>query len=234
MSYCVNCGVELDKTAERCALCNTPVLNPHQPIDRSVPAPFPKEKGQVETVQRKDMGIFLTTVVVATAITCGLLNAWVFQGEPWSLAVIGVCLILWVTMVPLVINPGQSIYLSLLYDGAAAAGYLYMLTFLSHSDKWFWGLGLPIVVYVTVIVELTALCFQKLPQSFLTKGIYVITAIGFLCAGIEMLVDRYVVGNVVLRWSAVVMTVCIIIDIALITTLSLRRVRNAVRKRLHF
>ena len=234
MSYCVNCGVELDKTAERCALCNTPVLNPHQPIDRSVPAPFPKEKGQVETVQRKDMGVFLTTVVVATAITCALLNAWVFQGEPWSLAVIGVCLILWVTMVPLVINPGQSIYLSLLYDGAAAAGYLYMLTFLSHSDKWFWGLGLPIVVYVTVIVELTALCFHKLPQSFLTKGIYVITAIGFLCAGIEMLVDRYVVGNVVLRWSAVVMTVCIIIDIALITMLSLRRLRNAVRRRLHF
>ena len=234
MSYCVNCGVELDKTAEKCALCNTPVLNPHQPVDRSAATPFPKEKGQVETVQRKDMGIFLTTVVVATAITCGLLNAWAFKGEPWSLAVIGVCLILWVIMVPLVINPGQSIYLSLLYDGAAAAGYLYMLTFLSHSDKWFWGLGLPIVVYVTVIVELTALCFHKLPKSFLIRGICVITAIGFLCAGIEMLIDRYAVGTVELRWSAVVLTVCIIIDIVLITTMSLRRVRAAVRKRLHF
>jgi sugar phosphate permease len=137
-------------------------------------------------------------------------------------------------MVPLVINPGQSIYLSLLYDGAAAAGYLYMLTFLSHSDKWFWGLGLPIVVYVTVIVELTALCFYKLPKSFLIRGICVITAIGFLCAGIEMLIDRYAVGTVELRWSAVVLTVCIIIDIVLITTMSLRRVRAAVRKRLHF
>ena len=135
MSYCVNCGVELDKTAERCALCNTPVLNPNQPIDRSASTPFPKEKGQVETVQRKDMGIFLTTVVVATAITCGLLNAWAFKGEPWSLAVIGVCLILWVIMVPLVINPGQSIYLSLLYDGAAAAGYLYMLTLLLQINS---------------------------------------------------------------------------------------------------
>ena len=28
MSYCVNCGVELDATASFCPLCHTPVLNP--------------------------------------------------------------------------------------------------------------------------------------------------------------------------------------------------------------
>ncbi len=28
MSYCVNCGVELDKTCAVCPLCNTKVCNP--------------------------------------------------------------------------------------------------------------------------------------------------------------------------------------------------------------
>ena len=28
MSYCVNCGVELDSSAEKCVLCNTVVINP--------------------------------------------------------------------------------------------------------------------------------------------------------------------------------------------------------------
>ena len=28
MSYCVNCGVELDDSAKKCALCDTPVINP--------------------------------------------------------------------------------------------------------------------------------------------------------------------------------------------------------------
>lgn len=28
MSYCVNCGVELDASASECPLCNTPVINP--------------------------------------------------------------------------------------------------------------------------------------------------------------------------------------------------------------
>ena len=27
MSYCVNCGVKLDPSLERCPLCNTPVIN---------------------------------------------------------------------------------------------------------------------------------------------------------------------------------------------------------------
>ncbi len=234
MSYCVNCGVELDKTAKNCVLCNTPVYNPNQPVDRSGRMPFPREKGQVETVKRKDMGIFLTTVFLATAVTCGLLNMFVFTGPRWSLAVIGVCVVLWVILIPAVIYTKQKIYISLLYDGAAVAIYLYMLAYMIGSDNWFWGLGLPIVILVTVVVELLAICIRKLPRSFLTLGIYNISAIGILCGGLEVLIDRYVSGTISIRWSAVVMTVCVIVDIALITMLSMRRLRNAVRKRLHF
>lgn len=234
MSYCVNCGVELDKTAKACPLCNTPVLNPNQPIDHNARTPFPKEEGQVETVQRKDMGIFVTVVVLATSITCALLNALIFNRVAWSLAVIGVCLILWVIFVPRVLNPGQSIYLSLLYDGLSAAGYLYMLTFLTGSDEWFWRLGLLIVLYVTAIAELSAVSFLKFTHTLLAKGICGITVIGVLCIGIEMLIDRYLMGSISPSWSAVVVTVCIIINIALMSMLFLRRLRSAVRRRLHF
>ena len=47
MSYCVNCGVELDATAERCPLCHTPVQNPRQPVDHDRPRPFPPERQEV-------------------------------------------------------------------------------------------------------------------------------------------------------------------------------------------
>lgn len=234
MSYCVNCGVELDKTAKACALCNTPVLNPNQPVDFHGRMPFPKEKGQVEDVKRKDMGILLTTVVLATAVTCGLLNAFVFTGPLWSLAVIGVCVLLWVILIPVAIFPRQHVYVSILFDGVAVAVYLYMLSFLAGSEAWLWGLGIPIVIFVTIIVELFTLVVRKLPRSFLTVGLYAFTAIGLLCSGLEILIDWYLGGSVALKWSAIVATVCIIIDIALITMLSLRRLRNAVRRRLHF
>ena len=234
MSYCVNCGVELDKTATECALCNTPVINPKELVPKNAKTPFPTEKGQVETVKSKDMGIFLTTVVLATAITCGLLNAFVFTGPLWSLAVIGVCVILWVIMIPAVIYTKLSVYVYLFFDGVSIAVYLYMLALMIDSYGWFRGLGLPIVVYVTVIMEILTLCIRKLPRSFLTIGLYVISAIGLLCGGLEFLIDRYLSGEVIIRWSAVVITICIIVDIAIITMLSLRRLRNAVRRRLHF
>lgn len=241
MSYCVNCGVELDSSAKECPLCNTPVLNPRlresQALQRAgekeVP-PFPVERGQVEAADRKDFGILLSTVVLATAATCGVLNALVFRGVLWSLTVIGACAILWVMLIPVVIYRRQSVYLSLLFDGAAVVVYLYMLTYLTGSGDWFWGLGTPIVVLVTVIAELFTLCIRRFPRSFLTVSLYLFTALGLLCVGLEILIDRYLENGIALGWSAVVVTVCIILDIAVITMLSRRRLRNEVRRRLHF
>lgn len=235
MSYCVNCGVELDASAKECPLCNTPVINPRD-LERLMDAetPFPKEKGQVEVVKPGDLGMLLSMVLLATAVTCGILNAFVFRENLWSLAVIGVCAVLWVMLIPAVIYMKQPIYVSLLYDGAAVSLYLFMLTFLTESRGWFWGLGLPIVALVTAIAEVFTLCVRKLPRSFLTVTLYLFTAVGLLCMGLEMLIDRYVLDRISLSWSAVVLTVCAILDIAIITMLSSRRMRGAVRKRMHF
>lgn len=234
MSYCVNCGVELDASANTCPLCNTPVINPRELEKKAVQTPFPKESGQVEAVERKDFAILLTTVVVAAGLTCGLLNVFVFPGSKWSLAVIGICIILWVIMIPVVIYKKQPIYLSLLLDGAAVLVYLYMLAYMLQSDGWFFGLGMPIVLWVTALAECFVFCVKKLPRSFLTVALYVFTGIALLCMGLDALIDLYVVGRIALRWSAIVATVCAIVDIAIITMLSVRRLRNEVRRRLHF
>ena len=234
MSYCVNCGVELDASAGACPLCNTPVMNPNELKKVNIPTPFPQEKGQVETVKSKDVGIFVTIVVLATAVTCGMLNGFVFTGSRWSLAVIGICAVLWVMLFPLVIYTKLPVFVSLLADGVAVGGYLYMLSVMIKRDEWFWGLGLPIVILVTVLVELLTFCVRKLPRSFLTVALYFVTGIAFLCIGLEVLIDRYLEIGISIGWSAVVLTVCFIVDIAIATLLSRRRLRNAVRRRLHF
>lgn len=235
MSYCVNCGVELDVSAKDCPLCGTPVINPLElERFREAQSPFPTKKGQVEAVKRKDLGILLTMVTLSTAAICGILNRLVFSENMWSLAVVGSCLLLWVIMVPFVIHTRQSVYLSLLYDGAAVIFLLYMITWLAEDDRWFMGLGLPLAVLVTAVAELFTFCVDKLPRSFLTVALYLFTGIGLLCLGIEILIDLYTEGGISLSWSAVVLTVCVVLDIALITMLSRRRLRDSVQRRLHF
>lgn len=234
MSYCVNCGVELQADAGRCPLCNTIVINPNE-LERMKEegSPFPSEKGQVEAVKRKDIGILLTVILAATGVICGILNALSFQGALWSLAVGGVCIVLWVILIPVVIIRKQPIYVSLLLDGIAVAAYLYMLTYLVGSSGWYFGLGLPITVLVTVIVELFTVCVRKLPYAFLVGCLEFFTAVGLLCMGIEIMIDRYLGQDIVLGWSAVVLTVCGILDIAFITMLCRSRLRHALYKRLH-
>lgn len=235
MSYCVNCGVELDTSATGCPLCGTPVLNPNELRKiAEAQSPFPVKKGQVEAVKRKDLGILLTIIVLATAAICGALNALVFRDNMWSLVVAGSCVMLWVFLEPFVICPGQPVYLSLFFDGVAVVFLLYMITFLSADKGWFPGLGVPMTVLVTVVAELFTLCLSRFPKSFLTISMYFITSVGLLCAGIEILIDRYVCGAVSLRWSAVVLTVCGILDVVFLATLPQKRLRNAMRRRLHF
>lgn len=234
MSYCVNCGVELDNSVKQCPLCNTVVVNPRVTETKDIEKSFPQEKGKVEEVSRKDMGILLTVVLVATSITCGLLNFFVFNNSTWSFLVIGACFIIWVLFIPVVIYRKLSPYTAIFLDGLSIGIYLFLITVVTHNDAWFWGLAMYIVIFITALLEIFILCIRKLPVTFLTVALEIFTMIGTVCLGLEILIDRYICDGIHLMWSMIVVVVCAILDITLITMLSRKRIRNAVRKRLHF
>ena len=112
--------------------------------------------------------------------------------------------------------------------------FLYLITFNTADNSWFFSLALPIVVLVTVLVEILALLLRMLPVSFITTALYVFAEIALLCVGLELLIDHYLQAPLQLLWSAIVLTVCSVIVVMLITVLSTRRLRDAVRRRLHF
>ncbi len=234
MSYCVNCGVELDATLKDCPLCNTPVINPKELVNAQKRTPFPVEKVPVEMVKRKDMGLLVTIVLVAIALTCAGLNLWFFKQSYWSVTVVGACLLLWVVLLPEIVYHKLNVYLSVLLDGLAVIIYLYLLTWLTESNEWFYGVAVEIVFFITILLEVYILCLKKLPKSILTYALYTVTAIGVLFVGLELLIDKLVRAEVSVDWSAIIATICIVIDVALICVLSMRRLRNAVRRRLHF
>ncbi|MGN0377628.1 MAG: DUF6320 domain-containing protein [Suilimivivens sp.] len=235
MSYCVNCGVELESSLTRCPLCNTPVINPNelQKI-KEASLPYPAEKGQVDVVKRKDLALLTSVVLTATSLCCLLLNIFVFSRTPWSLFIIGACLLLFVLVLPVVLYTRLPVCLSLALDGAATGFYLYMITFNTANDRWFSSLALPIVILVTILIEIFALLLHVFPVSFLTTALYFFVETALLCVGLELLIDHYLNAPLQLMWSAIVLTICAVITIALITILSRRRLREAVRRRLHF
>ena len=234
MSYCVNCGVELEASLQECPLCHTPVINPKEINKQSTASPYPTDKGQVEVVKRKDFGILVSVVLIATGATCLLLNLLVFNSSLWSLVVIGSCLCLFVFSFPAIFYSKTPIYLSLLADGISVAVYLFLITFLTDSNEWFWHLGLPIVALLTVLAELFPLLARFLPFNILSCALCIFIEIPAFCVSLELLIRHILERPYRITWSAVVLTVCVIIDIALITILAKKRLRNEVRRRLHF
>lgn len=234
MSYCVNCGVELDPSLKECPLCNTPVINPHKTDIKASSVSYPDSKGQVEVVKRKDLGILLSVVLSATSITCLLLNLLVFKGSLWSFMVIGICLCLFFFAFPAVIYTKTPVYLSLLADGGAVGIYLYLITYLTSDSRWFWQLGLPIVIMVTGMIELFTLFAHRFTFNILSGSLYIFIEIPILCVFLELLIRHFHNSPYRISWSAVVLTVCVIIDITLITILAKKRLRNEVNRRLHF
>ena len=234
MSYCVNCGVKLESSLKTCPLCNTPVINPTHPEPEAESGPYPVSRGQVEVVKRKDLGILLSIVLSATSITCLLLNLLVFQGAFWSVLVIGICICLFFFAFPAVIYTKTPIYLSFLADGVAVGIYLYLITYLTASSEWFWQLALPIVFTVTLLIELFTFLARRFTFDILSGSLYLFVEVPILCVTLELLIRCFLQHPLHITWSAVVLTVCAIIDIALITIISKKRLRNEVRRRLHF
>ena len=233
MSYCVHCGVELDQTASRCAICNTPVIDPSAIRDEHAKPPFSTKKGQVESVKRTDLAILSSVVLASTAITCALLNLLVFKENFWSFYIIGACLLLWVFFIPLFIYTRLPIYLSILFDGVAVALYIGIIAHEYSGLVWYIGLAIPITCMVTLLVLLFTFLHRFFQTSILSTAIYIFAELAIFCVGLEMLLRNYFDGVIRITWSSVVLVACAIIIIMLLTIITRSRLREAVRRRMH-
>lgn len=234
MSYCVNCGVELEHSLTKCPLCNTPVINPHELEKYAYQPPFPTQRGQVDPVKKKDFAILTLVVLIATSLSCFLLNIFVYNASWWSLLIIGACLLIFVFLLPVFIQNKLPAYICLLCDGIVVGIYLFLITFNTTNNQWFVALALPLIVLVTILLEIFTLLLHIFRASFLSVSLYIFLEIALLCIGLELLIDQFLGLPYNLSWSAIVLTVCGVISITLITLLSRRRLREAVRRRLHF
>lgn len=237
MSYCVECGVKLDESLHTCPLCCTPVINPNELYKKrnnQATTPFSVHTGEVEPICKKDVGIWLSIVFSSTAIACMILNIFMFQHNRWSVPVIGSCVILWILFCPRMFFPKIPFSLNLLISGLSIIFYEYSLTLLTKTDRWFFELSFPITLITLVLISIIGILFHFVSRSMLATILYLFIAVGILCLFVELCIDHYLGNSLRVFWSAIVFSVCSVISIALISIMSIKRLRETVRKRLHF
>ena len=237
MSYCVQCGVKLEQSLKTCPLCHTPVINPNElktdAISNST-SPFATVKGEVEPMKKNDIGLWFTLVYGSTAIACGALNLFVFNHNYWSIPAIGACIILWLFFCPRMFFPQIPLYLNLIVSAVSVIFYEFSITLMTENDRWFYELALPITLILMGLVTLSGICYKFVAQSLMATVLYFFIDAAFLSIAIECYIDNFIGTDIRIFWSAIVFSVCSVISVALITILSVKRLRAAVKKRLHF
>ncbi len=99
LSYCVNCGVELDPSAKKCALCSTPVINPNISNQQNEEKPFSDKVLIPKTLQRKFVAYILTVILVIPNIVLLLVNIFFVRKSLWSLYVLSSSVLAWILFI---------------------------------------------------------------------------------------------------------------------------------------
>lgn len=234
MSYCVNCGVELDATAKACPLCHTKIYNPQQPPATDIPTPYPTIKGSTESVKRTEFTILMSIILITTAIVCVLLNLFTIQIGKWSFYVVGICAMLWVFMLPHFFPKKRNISTNLALDGLSIALFLALVSWMHPGNQWYPHIALPIVILGTLLLEIIFSFSHYRKSSMIVMTAVWVAAIGIICVATEMVIDLHLYESFYLTWSAIVLTCCIAIDIILVTIRLREGLRAEIRRRMHF
>lgn len=187
MSYCVNCGVELDASAKKCVLCNTPVYNPAKPVEKNIPTPFSENPMIPATVKNKFVALIISYIILIPNIVCVFINLFTSPENLWFVFVASTSLLLWVVFVFPFFTKKLHPYIMWAFDTVAVALY----TFVFHAqnfggDKWYFGIALPIIG----IVSLAVLCFiywdRKRKHHWTSKVLHLFIDF-FVCLGVAAL-----------------------------------------------
>ena len=234
MSYCVNCGVELDKTCAVCPLCNTAVYNPNQPVDTESPKPYAEQKENVELRSPREFTILMSIILGTISVVCGLLNLEFFDRTRWSFYVIGICAVVWFFLLPTFFPRKISTLTGLCLKGVSILAYLLMIHHLHPGNGWFIDIALPVTTIATLLVLNYYFFSLRRKSSFITKLTLLFASVGILCVTIELLADLHFYGIISFAWSLIVFACCSSLVVVLITISYLSGIRGELRKRLHF
>ena len=234
MSYCVNCGVELDKTRASCPLCQTIVYNPNQPVDLTSPTPYPKNPGKSERVDHKELTSLMSIVFVTISVVCALLNWLIFTRTHWSYYIIGGFALLWVFLLPVFFRDKLSPFSSIALDGLGVALYVGMVAWLHPGQGWYLEIALPIIFISTALLEVYYLFNIRLKTSAITKLMVIVAIIAIITVAVQTLIGFHVHRYINLTWSAIVLACCVALEIILFALSFHKGARNELRKRMHF
>lgn len=178
MSYCVNCGVELDSSAKKCALCSTPVINPNVQTANEIKKPFADELVIPKTMQKKFIAFIITMVLLIPNIVLFFVNVFFLSEHHWSLYVFASSVLLWaLTVLPFYMKK-QNPYIILAVDTVAFLAYNFFFRCMGHESLLLFGSITGIILTVSLLILVLVLWLRSKKRHWSAVVVHIFADIG--------------------------------------------------------
>ncbi len=208
MSYCVNCGVELDASAKKCALCATPVINPNLIKADESEKPFSENLQIPKGIKKRFIAFIITVTMLVPNIVMFFLNVFFIRQGFWSLYVLSVGILLWVLFVfPFFTSRKLRPFLLWGFDTLAVTGFVYVVFKLHGENNGLIYNILCIVVLVSLAV-LVLLIWLKSRKRHWTSIVVMLLLESTVLSVLSGALTVYFTGNYNFFVVGIVIAVC--------------------------
>lgn len=207
MSYCVNCGVELEKSARECPLCKTPVINPAQPPADEPPA-YPEDIFIPKKTSGKYMAFMVSIVLFIPNLICTVINLLYPHTGHWSVYMVAVSALLWILCVLPVFYRRKNPYLILAVDTAASLLFAFVIS-VFHGEGWFFTVALPVITALALLLAAMICWLDRKKREWPFICTYIVGLIGVMALLSEFLISWQIIGRPILQYSIIIAASCV-------------------------
>jgi hypothetical protein len=234
MSYCVNCGVELEKTEKSCPLCGVEVINPAQPYDDKAVRPYPKRLDPINArINRQFIAAVVSICLAFPAVLCLAIDLSLNGSLSWSLYVTGALILVWTAAVPVYLYRRPTLTRLFLPVLTALILYLLLIASMQKDSSWFYTLALPIVLLLAVLFYLNAwLIIHRKVRGFAIPAMILIST-GLMTVGCDIAIGLHLGDTWVPDWSFYVLIPCLAVAMLSLAVARRQSIREEIKKRLH-
>lgn len=206
MSYCVNCGVELEKGCAECPLCDTPVINPKEKNINNEKPVYPENLLIPKSLSKKYLVFVLTMVLLIPNLVLMILNVLIFESSIIRY-VIGGFVVAWIWFLFPLLWKKQIPVISLAIDAIALLVYLYMFKFYGDESGWFTSIVMPVVISLWAICNLFIFWLKK-PRTKTLIAVAMLGAFSIMSFVVEICLTVFYIGRLDITVSLIITACC--------------------------
>lgn len=210
MSYCVNCGVELEKSAIECPLCCAPVLNAFVDEPDEPPA-YPEIIFIPPKTSRRYSAFLISMVMLVPNVVCALTNLFTPASGHWAVYVVASSLLLWIIGILPLCMQRHNAYLLLGIDTGAAVCFAFTLSLFHRAGGWFFKLGLPLILALAFAVGLMVYWLRYKKRRWTSVCMAVLGILGWYSLLLEGLLRLYYAGAFAVKFSIIIAVSCVLL-----------------------